>query len=286
MLMLAAEEASAADYFVYPDGSGDAPTIQGAIDLTISGDVVYIAEGTYHEEYLLVDGKDIFIYYNLSTGYPVIEAPTPGSATGITFNNTSGSFMWGVDFTGFDTGVAVIGSDVQVWYCEIKGCTVGLSVTGASSPSFSGILIEDFAIAADFSGSGSIDFRNMTVAEGTTGISITSGTVDVSRSIIYRCVTGAFCGGGSIMFYCNDFWENTTDYNGCTPGADDFSEIPMFCYEAGGSPGLYWLHVDSPCWGSNNTCGVNVGAFTGSPGCSGTAAEDASWGQIKNLYTE
>ncbi|HSG27774.1 MAG TPA: hypothetical protein VLA34_04780, partial [Candidatus Krumholzibacterium sp.] len=122
--------------------------------------------------------------------------------------------------------------------------------------------------------------------EGTTGLVCSSGSVAFIKNIIYRCATGVSCTGGSVISDCNDLWENTLDHSGCAQGATDLFVMPMFCYEAGGSPGPYYLHIDSPCWSTNNTCGVSIGAFTTTYGCTGVATEESTWGRIKQLYSE
>ncbi len=47
LLALQGPAARATTWFVTPDGSGDAPTIQAAIDSASSGDVIELADGVY-----------------------------------------------------------------------------------------------------------------------------------------------------------------------------------------------------------------------------------------------
>ena len=37
----------AAEYLIRPDGTGDFPTIQAAIDASAGGDIIYLADGTF-----------------------------------------------------------------------------------------------------------------------------------------------------------------------------------------------------------------------------------------------
>ena len=60
-LCLAAVPLSAADWHVYPSGGGNAETIAEAAELASSGDVIYIHSGTYVEQGILFESKDVFI---------------------------------------------------------------------------------------------------------------------------------------------------------------------------------------------------------------------------------
>jgi len=40
--------ANAATYVVTPDGTGDFPTIQAAIDAAVTGDVIQLTDGVFH----------------------------------------------------------------------------------------------------------------------------------------------------------------------------------------------------------------------------------------------
>jgi hypothetical protein len=48
-LLLAATPTSARIWYITPDGTGDAPTIQAAIDSAAAGDEVFLASGTFYE---------------------------------------------------------------------------------------------------------------------------------------------------------------------------------------------------------------------------------------------
>ncbi|MBN2071790.1 MAG: right-handed parallel beta-helix repeat-containing protein [Candidatus Krumholzibacteriota bacterium] len=271
---------------VNDDGSGDAPTIQAAIDSTVEGDRVRVNGGTYYETGLVIDGKNIWIISG--DGIPVIESPEPGIGTCLTLRNVNFTCaIWGIKPTGFETGILVDDCSPMVSFLVLSGSVAGIRVTGTSSaPEISFDLIESCDTGVSIEGGSGITVRNMTIVEGGTGISVSGGNVSISNNILYRQQTGIACTGGASIITCNDLWENTVDYDGCAQGAGDFFEMPRFCYEAGDSPGLYYLHVDSPCWAANNSCGVNLGAFTSAPGCSGVAVRESTWGVIKQLYTE
>jgi hypothetical protein len=284
ILSLASGAAFPATWTVRADGSGSAPTIQAAIDSASTGDGVIVFGGVYHEDGILVDGKDLFIQY--SGGTAVVVSSSYRSGTGMTFRNTgAGASLLGFEFREFDRGVSIENGEGMYWYCSIIDCGTAFEVSGAvSAPGIMFCLLDSCGTGVSVIDGSGVNVRNMTIVGAETGAQVLGGSLILTRSIINSCGTGALCLGGSTSLSCNNFYLNGEDYGGCAAGTDDFYGLTRFCFEAGGSPGPYYLHVDSPCWAENNACGVDVGAFTQSPGCTGTAVEESSWGAIKKLH--
>ncbi len=281
--VLLTSTASARTWSVNPEGTGDAPTIAAAIDSASSGDNIELAGGSYYEAELIVDGKDLMI--SKGSGIPVLISPSYGSGTGITFRNTTGaSSITGITFRGYESALIIDNSSPLVWFNTVKDCGTGFHVTGSSSADLGYSLIDSCGTAVYVEQSVGTMVRNNTIVNSSTGITVVSGSVSVNRNIISGCETGVECSGGAISSDCNDFWNNQTDYTGCSGGAGDIFEDPIFCYLTSPSPDLYYLHKDSPCWASNNPCGVNIGAFIYTAGCEGEAVEETSWGAIKSMY--
>ena len=283
-ILLHGAAAAQAIYEVKADGSGDAPTIQAAIDIALSGDVIVVWGGYYSEDDLLVDGKDIYLQ-NLN-GIPVIISSSYRQGTGITFRDVGmSSNLLGFEFREFARGISIENCAGIYWYCNVIDCGTGIEVSGPSSaPSIMFSLLESCGTGIRVLDGSGVSVRNMTLVNAVTGIEALGGSSTLIRSIIHGCDTGALCSGGSISLSCNNFYLNMADYSGCAAGVGDFYGKTWFCYDAGGSPGPYYLHIDSPCWAENNACGVDVGAYTQSPGCTGTAVEETSWGAIKKMY--
>ncbi len=284
MLLLHGAAAAQTTFEVKADGSGDVPTIQAAIDNAETGDAIIVWGGYYHEDDLLVDGKDIYFQYQ--NGTPVIISSSYRQGTGITFRNVGmGSTLLGFEFREFGKGISIESGTGMYWYCNIIDCETGIEVSGiSSSPGIMFSLIDSCGTGISILDGSGTAVRNMTIVGADTGVQNLGGSFTLSRSIINGCTTGAFCLGGTTSLSCNNFYLNFEDYSGCAPGVDDFYGLTRFCYAAGGSPDPFYLHVDSPCWAENNACGVDVGAFTQSPGCTGTAVEETSWGAIKKMH--
>ena len=157
-------------------------------------------------------------------------------------------------------------------------------MTGDSSPDLGYSLIDSCTTAVSIEQSVNTTVRNNTIVNSSIGVIVVSGNVSITRNIISSCGTGVECSDGLISNDCNDFWNNQNDYVGCSAGTGDIFEDPIFCYFTSPSPDLYYLHRDSPCWASNNSCGVNMGAFIYTVGCEGEAVEETSWGAIKAMY--
>lgn len=81
--VLAASSVSARDWLVAPDGSGDAPTIQAAIDSLDSGDHVVLADGIYtgFGNRDLYNSEKIFVVRSQSGDPTACVIDCQGSAT-------------------------------------------------------------------------------------------------------------------------------------------------------------------------------------------------------------
>jgi hypothetical protein len=269
---------------VKADGSGNVPTIKAAIDSARTGDGIVVWGGYYHEDDLLVDGKDIYFQYQ--NGTPVIISSSYQQGTGITFRNVGmGTTLLGFEFREFNRGISIENGAGMFWYCNVIDCGTGIEVSGASSsPGIMFSLVDSCGTGISVIEGSAVSVRNMTITNADTGVQNLGGSFTLTRSIINGCTTGSLCMGGSTTLSCNNFYLNLENYSGCAAGTGDFYDLTRFCFAAGGSPGPYYLHVDSPCWAENNACGFDVGAFTQSPGCTGTAVEESSWGAIKKMH--
>jgi hypothetical protein len=118
---------------------------------------------------------------------------------------------------------------------------------------------------------------------GSSGITAYNGsTIEVYNCIVTKCWPrpAISCEVGSTgILDCNCVWDNAVDYSGCTPGANDFSEDPLFCNAVVGD---FTLQSCSPC-ATGYGCGL-VGAFGVGCDCGTTATTPCTWGSIKAAY--
>lgn len=274
--------AGAKTWYVYADHSGVNPTIQSAIDsCAVSGDIIIIQGGVYHEGDIVSNGKNITIDQN---GQVYLHAPSQGTGVGITIRNASAFTISSLAFRNFETALAAEDANPLIQWITIRTCDRGVTISGASScPVMWYSVIDSCGTGIEVAGGGSITLRNQTIAHCATGARFAAATSIFTRNIVYSCGVGTECAGGIASIDCNDFFLNTVDYSGCVPGATDFYLDPMFCFWKAPLP--YYLHSASPCLvTTSNPCGVRVGAIVTAAGCTGTAVESTTWGAIKGLY--
>jgi hypothetical protein len=152
-----ASPAPAATYVVLPDGSGDFPTIQAAVDVVVIGDFIELADGTYRgpgNRDIDFHGKAICI--RSQSGVPdrcVIDCEgsvaTPHRGAWFHTFETPDSRIEHVTITnGYETlespctqggAVLIEAASLTLTGCVFAGCTAcvggGVSVRGLSTPS-------------------------------------------------------------------------------------------------------------------------------------------------------
>ena len=270
---------------VYDDGSGDAPTIAAAADSASGGDWILIHSGTYQEENIVFDGKDVNVDA-FGGGIVSIVPPVPGSGTCLVIRNAGSAFLLhSLYISGFETGISIESASPVIEYVTLGGCVTALSVSGSSSTTFTYSVVDSSDTAVSVFGGDDVTLRNLTIVGCGTGISASAGTVTLLRNILYGNGTAIDCQGAAVTLECNNLFANGTDYTGCTQGPDDFLLDPMFCFLTPPSPYPYLLHEDSPCLPSTSPCGVGIWlGFNPTVGCAGAATDLDSWGTIKSLY--
>lgn len=232
ILSLTHSPASAATITVRPDGTGDYPTIQAAMDAASDGDVVLLTAGTF------TGPGNTEVFFNPPSGGGLTirsesgAAATTIDATGKTFGiypSNGGPGAWaqieGITITGAGDGVKSTAPQLLVKDCVFTGCTnqalyaAGLQIT-----------IEDCSVVGNNHGivvqpdPGGTAWvrRNRAVGNTYNGIN-TGGSGDCIIEDNFICSNtqswnggGLYCasqGAGTVIRY-NTICHNATDYNG------------------------------------------------------------------------
>jgi parallel beta-helix repeat protein len=82
-LLFLPSSSSSATYFVNPDGSGQATTIQAAIDNALEGDTIIVEPGRYRERFIIKRKKGISLKPLLESGEKLIEIHGQGGSKGL-----------------------------------------------------------------------------------------------------------------------------------------------------------------------------------------------------------
>jgi hypothetical protein len=100
LLVLGPGSAWARTWHVFEDGSGDAPTIQAAIDSSQSGDVVLVSPGTYFE-HIDFSGKDIHLVSSTGPESTIIDGSQgPGSVVTLKSGESRNAILEGFTIRG------------------------------------------------------------------------------------------------------------------------------------------------------------------------------------------
>lgn len=283
------------NWIVYHDGTGDAPTIQAAIDSASASDSISIMPGEYDQECIRCE-KDSLTIIGVS-----------GANNTILQNNVG------------PPGIMDIGQLFRLHSnLKLKGITFKNSWLALYIRFYKDVIIEDcifynnaiYALVLECSGNAQIlsnlFYRNQggmcinsTAILAYNTISNNSGEgifisdahdFNIYNNLIADNNIGIDCVSGNSVFHCNNVYGNNINYRGIAdPTGQDgnISIIPQFCLVDPCSTGSYYLQSDSPCAPGNHPdgyeCGI-IGAFQ--VGCGTTAIQEESWGTIKSRFKQ
>ncbi len=260
-------------WYVSHDGSGDAPTIQEAIDSTMHGDTVIVGDGVYLGSVNgTIDLRSRRIYFHSENGpeFTVLDAQA----------------------TELDPRHCIVVADVPPGECIIEGFTIsggygpifnGVSSAGGllcnrASPTVRNCLfIDNVAVAggAIYEYRGTTEIINCTFAQNSATLGAAVFSYDQAHASLENCLVTSNNQGqpvycleqASASAVCTDIFGNAGgDWVGCMAGLNgvdgNFSAEPLFCNAGYGD---FHIHDDSPCAAGNNDCHVLIGAL--STGC-------------------
>ncbi len=274
-------------WLVKADGSGHEPTIQAAINVSLDGDTIVLADGTYTgggNRGMDLGGRDVLITSQNGPATTIIDAQGAdrvflldnvgpgGELRNITIKNGSknqGSCLKMSNASPTLSGMIFVGSTAgksggAIW------CNSG------SSPTITGcVFIGNHAGengGAIYASGSSPVIQNCTIVEcsagtGGAGIHMDGSAGLISNTIIAFSTQGeglACAGGSNFTMSCTDIFGNLDGDSFCgLDGGDNFSADPRFC----GAPGSGIVTIEgySPCAPGQSPCATLVGALP--PAC-------------------
>lgn len=249
--------AVARTWYVAANGSGDAPTIDAAVDSSSAGDVILVGPGTHDV------GSDETGAVLLKAGTSLVSEFGPNVTTIQPAGGLGQSSVLGAS-----DGCAITGFTIRSgWSATIYayGDNVEISENIVETP---GIVVYETASI----------HHNLFIGGGSAiTVLFSEGISHINNNIILGRISEC---GGTVLVYCND----VTVASSCVSyGQTNFNLDPMFC-----GVDNYHLNAASPCAPGNHPNGFNNCGLIGPlpVGCGTVSTEQTTWGAVKALYRD
>ena len=282
-------------WYVKPDQTGDAPTIQAAIDSSAVGDTVLVASGTYAIEGRIWCSKKLILLSEVGPENTLIVGIAERNDLYIQW--VSGVIVNGFTFSNF----AIIinwGSHNTIENNILDGSGLKLEAGGSHEIRNNLILSSSIGIlCVDYSTNVTIHNNTISNCHSTygwpagSGICLGEGSYTVYNNIITNNTYGIVSISVAVYLDCNNVWANTdsnydlTFFPDPTGTNGNISLDPQFCGVDPLESGNFYLQSDSPCAPGNHPDGYScsvIGKY--SVGCGEVPVKKESWGKIKSLY--
>jgi hypothetical protein len=203
-------------------GTGDAPTVQAAIDSAVTGDIVVVGPGRYYENIDFL-GKDITVWSAEGPEATILDGSTRDSSVVVIrrgetrnavlegFTITGGRGHRETEFPDYDGGgiYCAYSSPVVRNNWIVGNSVAGNGLGGGMLARGSNALIEDNR------------FEENETGQNGGGLGLREGTFEVRKNIFRRNLATADGGGiwvwrgsGSVLIEGNQFWDNEAGDHG------------------------------------------------------------------------
>ena len=277
---------SARTWRVNQAGTGDAPTIQAAVDSSSAGDTILVAPGTYTQSTIDVGAR------------PGLTIVSEAGAEATALRSASLYIM--------DLGGTY---QVTVRGFLFENCANGLLFNMTHDCSIEESIFRHLTGRAMYGEQTSaIQISNNLIYSNGQGIALGNQSHDITltRNTIAHHAGGEgfFCDGAGLYMYCNivafngfgvdafcnvyrcnDVFGNGTNYLMNPTGTNgNISLDPLFCGVSPGLSGNYYLQGSSPCAPGNVPAECSCEAIGRNPVSCIVSIQKKSWGSIKEMY--
>jgi len=258
--VLLAPRANARTWYVNVYGTGDAPTIQAAMDSAVAGDTVLVGPGEYEITY--------------ESGHISVKGGVRlRSENGPTMTKIYAALAWAQFGVYLGTGSVLEGFSVD-WPAS---WAIGMSTSATISRCIvrGSTYVDGWLVATNNLFLGPLSFWSGAVA------------VDFHNNIVYGDMICHSVPGQINYFYCNDILG---EVDPCVIHPVEYSNFaldPLFCGIEGSEN--FYLQSSSPCAPGNTPPGGfgDCGLIGPLPvGCGTVRVEETTWGRVKALYGE
>jgi hypothetical protein len=303
LVLLSSAPIQSRTWYVKQDGTGDAPTIQAAIDSAAANDTVLVAPGTYTQPgiYIIKDSLTVMseegaerTTLHTSSSDMMDTWGTCLTIKGFLFEGSASSVLRVTDLNGILIEENIFRDNKQATAISIISIFPNMIMDNNVS---SRTVIRNNLIYANYGGirigqwTGGAEIYQNTISHNSPGEGIQNEEMLCGNTIHHNIISYNEIGVDGFDycasdFLCNDIFGNKSNFGPPPFGTNgNIAVDPQFCGVDPAKSGNYYLQSDSPCAPGNHPDGYPCGLIGMRPvGCQDTSVERTSWGRIKSIY--